>query len=126
MWPASRAGGHSSIRRATPSISVAAVAGISLSVPAASTERPETSPRRSVRQVCSRIFVSDTTCRASEMVRPFRAGPRKSRSVKISRGGIFIGPDEVAYRERKGCVLRNGKRIDAEIVFKQRDQDGEA
>jgi hypothetical protein len=46
--------------------------------------------------------------------------------VKISRGDIFVGPDEVAYRERKCRVLGYGKRIDAKIVLKPGHQDREA
>ena len=33
---------------------------------------------------------------------------------------------KVAYRERKACILRYGKRIDAEIIFQPRHQDGES
>jgi hypothetical protein len=39
---------------------------------------------------------------------------------------MFIGPDEIAYREREGCILGHRERIYAEIVFKPRYQDGEA
>src|ERR1700675_2147420 len=66
------------------------------------------------------------TRRPSEMVRPFSSGPRWSRSVKISRGDIFVGPDEITYRERKSGVLGYRERIDAEVVLKPRDQDRKA
>src|ERR1700721_1666792 len=69
------------------------------------------------------MSVSDAACRASESVRPFRPGSRQSRSAKISRGDIFIGLDEVAYRERKACIRRYGKRIDAKIIFQTCYQD---
>src|SRR6202046_3918228 len=68
------------------------------------------------------MSVSDAACRASESVRPFSPGSRQSRSAKISRGDIFIGLDEVAYREREACIRRYGKRIDAKIIFQTCDQ----
>ncbi len=37
-----------------------------------------------------------------------------------------MGPDEAAYREGEGGVLRYGKRFDAEIVFKPRHQNSKA
>ena len=71
-----RSGGHSSMRRATPSISIMASAEINWPDTASSTERPESSAPRPPRQLCDRISVSDTLCRASEMVRPVSSGPR--------------------------------------------------
>src|SRR5579859_410304 len=111
--------------RATPSSSIMARAEINCTDTESSTERPESSRRRPPRQVCDRTSVSDTRWCASERVRPFSSGPRWSRSAKISRGDIFVGPDEIADRQRESRILRDGKRIDTEVVFEARDQDRE-
>src|SRR5579864_3607684 len=69
------------------------------------------------------MSVSDAERRASEIVRSPKPGSRWSRSAKISRGDIFIGLDEIAYRKREACIRRDGKRIDAKIVFQFCHQD---
>src|SRR5690348_1836726 len=111
------------MRRTTPSSSIIASADNSRPDIDNSTERPGSSRARPSRHVCSRMSVSDALCRASEIVRPANSGRRYSRSAKISRGDIFVSPDEIADRQREGRILGHGKRIDTEIVFEPRHQD---
>ena len=92
---------------------------------ASSTDRPDSSRDLPIRQLCPRMSVSDTLCRASEIVRPFSSGPRYSRSAKISGGDILVDSDELADGRREGGILRDGERIDPEIVLQPRDQDSE-
>src|SRR6266403_5608039 len=125
MRSGSMSGGHRSMRRAMPSSSIIASADSSCPDIASSTERPDSSRDLPIRQLCRRMSVSDTPCRASEIVRPFISGPRYSRSAKTSGGDIFVGSDELADGRWEGGVLRDGERIDAEIVLQTRNQDGE-
>src|SRR5258708_3366339 len=125
MRSGSRSGGHRSMRRATPSSSIIASADSSCPDVASSTERPDSSRDLPTRQLCLRMSGSDKPCRASEIVRPFSSGPRYLRSVKISGRDILVGSDELADGRREGGVLRDGERIDSEIVLQPRDQDRE-
>src|SRR5260221_12542277 len=102
-----------------------ASAGSSCADVASSTERPDSSRDLPTRQLCLRMSVSDTPCRASEIVRPFSSGPRYLRSVKISGRDILVGSDELADGRREGGGLRYGERIDSEIVLQPPNQDRE-
>ncbi len=108
MRSGSRSGGHRSMRRATPSSSIIASADCSCPDAASSTDRPDSSRDLPIRQLCPRMSVSDTRCRASEIVRPFSSGPRYSRSAKVSGGDILVHSDELADGRRKGGILRDG------------------
>src|SRR5258707_8725680 len=125
MRSGSRSGGHRSMRRATPSSSIIASADSSCPDVASSTERPDSSRDLPTRQLCLRMSVSDTPCRASEIVRPFSSGPRYSRSAKISGGDILVCSDEFADGRREGGVLSDSERINAEIVLQPRDENCE-
>src|SRR5215472_10829761 len=70
------------------------------------------------------MSLNDTLCCASEMLRPFSSGLRYSRSAKISRGDIFVGPDEVADSQGKGRIFGYRKRIDTKAILEPRHQDG--
>src|ERR1700758_4092272 len=113
------------MRRAMPSSSIIAIVDKSWPDRASSTERPDNSRTGLARQLCVRMSVSDTLCRASEIVRPIRSWLRYSRSAKISRGDIFVGPDEVANGQREAHFFRNGERIDTKLILEPRHQDGE-
>src|SRR5207248_11090771 len=62
---------------------------------------------------------------ALPILRPFSSGPRYSRSAKISGGDILVCSDEFTDGRREGGVLRDGERINAEIVLQPRDEDCE-
>src|ERR1700739_4020979 len=113
------------MRRAMPSSSIIASADSSCPDVASSTERPDSSRDLPIRQLCRRMSVSETPCRVSEIVRPFSSGPRYSRSAKISGGDILVCSDEFADGRWEGGVVRDGERINAEIVLQPRDQDCE-
>src|SRR5436305_1591578 len=113
------------MRRATPSSSIMARPDRSWSDSLSSTARPDSSGRRPPKIVCLRMSVSDTTSCASDSVRPVSSAPRWSRSAKISRGDIFVGPHEVADRGGERCVLGNREGIDTGLVLEPGDQDRE-
>ena len=64
------------MRRASPSISIMASPDNNWPDIDSSTDRPDSLLRQESRQVCDRMSVSETVCRASEMVRPFSSGLR--------------------------------------------------
>ena len=73
----SRSGGHSSMRRATPSSSIMASAGLQL-VRRRQQHRSAGQLARICRsgQLCRECRSAIRSCRASEIVRPFSSGPR--------------------------------------------------